>query len=86
LVCFGQIVDDLNDLSDIIGALVTRAPMISPESNGGVDPVQAVRGLFHGGNALCKNFLAANGCEISSRNLCRIRHALNRSPPFDRSC
>src|SRR6266481_9845098 len=46
-----QIVDDLDNLADVVGALPQSADDFSRAGDGCVDAVQAIGGLLHGGDA-----------------------------------
>ena len=47
----GQIVNHLNDLADVVGALSQDRDDLRRRTDCRVDTVQAIRGLFHGGDA-----------------------------------
>ena len=71
-----QVVDHFDDLADVVRALPEHIDDFARRANGGVDLVQAVGGLFHGGDAAVNFFARAVG-DIE-QNLGGIGHALDR--------
>ncbi len=74
---FGQVIDNFNDLSDVIGAMTEDVDDFRGRLDGLVGAVEAVGGLLHGLNA-GNDFLAGAVGDLQ-QNLGGIGHTLNGS-------
>src|SRR5207248_6649125 len=72
-----QVVDDFDDLSDVVGALAQCSNDFPGRVDGGVDPVEAVRRLLHGADAVV-NFFAGTVGDVE-QDFRGVRYTLDGS-------
>ena len=73
----GQVINNLDDFSDVISALSQNTDNFAGRANGHVDLVQAFSGLVHGGDAALHLFAGTIG--DVEQHLGSVGHALDGS-------